>query len=96
MIVAFTCSVIKGDSLSYHLGMKFTTKDKDNDKFWANCATKEEGGWWYKACSQSNLNGHYFEGGKPEKGIELSGIIWESWKGDSYSMKSVVMKIKPY
>jgi len=37
--------VIKGDSLSYNLGMKFSTKDKDNDEYWGNCAKKGRGNW---------------------------------------------------
>jgi len=88
--------VIKGDSLSYHLGMRFTTKDKDNDMYdfgWYNCARKEHGAWWYKTCGRSNLNGRYIRGGHTE---DEGGIFWETARGMYYSMKSVVMKIKPY
>ena len=74
--------------------MKFTTKDRDNDyAYYHNCAAMERGAWWYKACSYSNLNGHYFHGGNTH---QISGITWSTWKGFYYSMKSVVMKIKPY
>ena len=83
--------MIKGDSLSYHLGMQFSTKDHDKDMYWDNCAELEKGGWWYKACSQSNLNGRYIQGGKTNG--DMSGITWATWKGDEYSLKSVVMKI---
>jgi len=88
--------VIKGDSLSYHLGMKFSTEDRDNDKYsYGNCAQIEKGGWWFKSCSHSNLNGHYFNGGNTNG--KTSGITWASFgKGPNYSMKSVVMKIRPY
>jgi len=86
--------VIKGDSLSYNLGMKFTTKDRDNDKYWGYCAKMRRGGWWYNACGKSNLNGLYLYGGHtPGK---MYGITWASWKGSRYTMKSVVMKIRPY
>ena len=91
--------MIKGDSLSYQLGMKFTTKDKDNDEYYeTNCATKEKGAWWYNMCSRSNLNGRYYPGGKPmEYGKEVeSGTIWQTAKGMYYSMKHVLMLIKPY
>ena len=78
----------------YQLGMKFTTKDHDNDNYYHNCAEKEKGGWWYRGCSKSNLNGQYFHGGHTHG--KASGITWATWKGDHYSVKYVVMKIRPY
>ena len=39
--------------------MKFTTRDRDNDKVSsANCALYG-GGWWYNAWSNIRLNNHY-------------------------------------
>ncbi|CAG2188389.1 unnamed protein product [Mytilus edulis] len=63
-----TCTFI-GNGLSIHNGQAFTTKDKDNDPwtyrpYKANCAIYSQGGWWYKNCAYSNLNGVYMEGGK--------------------------------
>ncbi len=46
-------TVLLGDSLSYHNGMQFSTKDQDNDMDrTVNCAEKYQGAWWYKNCHQ--------------------------------------------
>ncbi|KAL9983039.1 hypothetical protein ACROYT_G005163 [Oculina patagonica] len=36
-----------GDSLSYHNGHPFSTKDQDNDSWDYNCAVQYKGAWWY-------------------------------------------------
>lgn len=49
----------------YHQGLTFSTKDNDNDhddRLDTSCAQMREGGWWYKSCYQSNLNGVYLGG----------------------------------
>ncbi|XP_061176964.1 ficolin-1-like [Saccostrea echinata] len=49
-----------GDSLSWHNGMRFSTKDQENDiDSSRNCATTFHGAWWYRYCFQSNLNREY-------------------------------------
>ncbi|XP_062616867.1 fibrinogen-like protein A, partial [Saccostrea cucullata] len=67
-----------GDSLDYHSGMQFSTKDQDNDK-WStvNCAEKRRGAWWYNNCTTSNLNGEYGQSGVTGK----SYPVWYDWKG---------------
>ena len=68
-------------------GMKFTTKDNDNDKWDKNCAVKDAGGraggWWYNRCSHIFPNHQY----KNNHGITYNG----PWK----SLAFVEMKIKP-
>lgn len=43
-----------------HNGMKFSTKDRDNDNFRTNCAEVYHGGFWYNGCWAANLNGVYY------------------------------------
>ena len=83
-----------GDSLSYHKGKEFSTKDRDNDNLPdVNCAQKYKGGGWYDTCFASNLNGPYQRGGKQTS--SSTGIHWKAWKGFDYSAMKVVMKIRP-
>ncbi|XP_065895658.1 fibrinogen C domain-containing protein 1-B-like [Dysidea avara] len=48
---------------SYINGMKFTTRDRDNDLCNDNCAVQghggNAGGWWYACCSIIHLNHQY-------------------------------------
>lgn len=39
--------------------MAFTTKDRDQDTYYKNCALLKHGGYWYYDCNASNLNGKY-------------------------------------
>ncbi|XP_078350650.1 techylectin-5B-like isoform X2 [Oculina patagonica] len=80
-----------GDSLSGHRGWAFSTKDRDNDGWSSgNCASASKGGWWYRACHDSNLNGLYLPGQ-----ISYAGMSWQYWKNSKYSLKRSEMKIRP-
>ncbi|XP_060576300.1 fibrinogen-like protein 1 [Ruditapes philippinarum] len=80
------------DSLQHNNGAMFSTYDRDQDKWSAvNCAKIHHGAWWYKICSNSNLNGQYYN--QPRK-IDSTGIIWFPWKRNSYSLKKVEMKFR--
>ncbi|XP_051893156.1 fibrinogen C domain-containing protein 1 [Pristis pectinata] len=81
-----------GDSLLKHSGMRFTTKDRDNDLSMNNCAMFYHGAWWYHNCHTSNLNGRYLKGHHTSY---ANGIEWSSWTGWQYSLKFVEMKIRP-
>ena len=81
-----------GDSLSYHAGSPFTTKDRDNDKSGVNCAVNYKGGWWFNNCVTASLNGVYYHG---QHSTYHDGINWRAWKGGSYSAIRAEMKIRP-
>ena len=81
-----------GDSLTApHNGMKFSTKDRDNDRWSNGCATSRKGSWWYNACEHSNLNGLYMGSAQTTS----TGITWYHWKTAYITLKRSEMKIRP-
>jgi len=81
-----------GDSLAVHNGMKFTTFDKDQDKYSGNCAKTYYGPFWLNKCGHANINAVY-QWGPTVSGH--TGVVWTHWKGAKYSLKAVSMKIRP-
>lgn len=78
-----------GDSLAAtHNGMKFSTKDQDNDVNSSNCAIVYTGGWWYRKCHASNLNGQYLVNSKDHKGIQW----WSTWKKDTLKFTEIKVR----
>ncbi|XP_066515790.1 microfibril-associated glycoprotein 4-like [Hoplias malabaricus] len=82
-----------GDALANHNGQKFSTFDKDQDNISSeNCPLLYFGAFWYNSCHYANINGVYMWGAHSRYG---HGVIWQTWKGFYYSLKSVTMKIRP-
>jgi capsule polysaccharide export protein KpsE/RkpR len=77
-----------GDSMTYHSGMSFSTKDKDNDVHKTNCAAVHKGAWWYRTCHDVNINGLYI-GNK----VHYTGMRWHKFKGNQ-SMKTTSMMMR--
>ncbi|XP_053559733.1 fibrinogen alpha chain [Bombina bombina] len=83
-----------------HVNMKFSTFDRDSDKWEENCAEMYGGGWWYNNCQAANLNGIYYSGGQydPRNNVPYeieNGLVWAPFKAVDYSLKIVKMKIRP-
>lgn len=75
-----------GDSFSFHNDEKFSTRDQDNDKHNGQCSVSHPGGWWFRSCFLSFLNGRY---------ARPYGMVWHSWKKSySYPLKHSAMKIR--
>merc|ERR1719237_1309237 len=67
-------------------GLKFSTKDRDNDKYSGHCAKAYKGGWWYTNCHSANLNGYYGPGNNGKagsSGCSATCIHYHNWKGKS-------------
>ena len=77
--------------MTYHSGMKFSTKDRDHDKYRKSCSHNWKGAWWYNVCHQTNPNGHNYNS---KSAPNSEGIIYRDWKGFNHSMKSIRMAIK--
>lgn len=83
-----------GDSLSFHNGLPFTTRDRDNDHARQhNCAAVYKGGWWYANCLYVNLNGPHI--GQQDTESSALGIIWYDLTGFHSSLRATSMAIRP-
>ncbi|KAH8412490.1 hypothetical protein KR009_002501, partial [Drosophila setifemur] len=75
-----------GDSLIYHKNMPFVTFD--NDPRNSGCPAEYGGGWWFRQCGFSSLNGRYYKNGK-------DGIFWELFTSQANPIVYLEMMIKP-
>ena len=79
------------DSLTSSSGMKFSTKDDDNDVYNHHCAVLYSGAWWYRHCTYSNLNGLYSYSTVYDNN---KYAVWYHWKNRWVSIKFSEMKIR--
>ena len=86
-------NIISVDSLMTHIGIPFSTRDKDHDtSASSSCSVRYHGSWWYFRCYDANLNGRYYKEG--ERPVWGEGITWENWKGNNVSLKTVTMQMR--
>ncbi|XP_035663827.1 uncharacterized protein LOC118407459 [Branchiostoma floridae] len=85
-----------GNSMAHNNGRRFSTVDRDNDDWSSGHCSQGYGqvGWWFGLCSNSCLNGRYL-GNCGSSCPVGQGVMWYHWRGFSYSLKSVSMKIRP-
>eukprot|EP00105_Crassostrea_gigas_P000181 XP_011411900.1 PREDICTED: microfibril-associated glycoprotein 4-like [Crassostrea gigas] len=79
-----------GDSLAYHNSMKFSTRDQDNDLWNKHCSVVNQGGWWFKACVNADLNGPYLKSAK----ITAISINWYAFGNEHRALKRASMMIR--
>ena len=82
---------VLGDGIGFINGMKFSTKDFDQDVNSTPCAVAYKGGWWYAACHSANPNGLYHNG---DHVSYADGINWRPFRGYYHSMKKMELKIR--
>lgn len=83
------------DPLANSTGVKFSTKDRNNDNHRSsNCARNYTGGWWLNVCGEANLNGRYLWLRAKGRSMRRKGIYWKPGTGPSYSLKAVKITIR--
>ena len=75
-----------------HNGMRFSTKDRDNDRHGESCSMMFQGGWWYNGCYDSHLNG-LFTTGTGSIG-DRKYMSWRTLKGEFGTILFSEMKIR--
>nr|XP_040237904.2 microfibril-associated glycoprotein 4-like [Anopheles coluzzii] len=78
-----------GDSLIHHKGMKFSTKDRDNDNSsTTHLAVYCQGAWWYDNICIANVNGLY------KNGEDIQAVVWYTYKSSFLGMAYTRMLIR--
>ncbi|XP_006126821.2 angiopoietin-related protein 3 [Pelodiscus sinensis] len=76
--------------------LRFSIMDHDNaTRRDFNCPQRYSGGWWHRACGETNLNGKYINPRSEGKLERRRGIYWKPQKGRFYLIKSTKLMIHP-
>jgi len=71
-----------GDSMRHHNGMKFSTKDRDQDGTGWHCAKSDTGGFWYNNCHTAHPTG--LSSATKNSGTHFVTYKHGGERGDSY------------
>lgn len=83
------------DPMANSTGVRFSTKDRNNDNHRStNCARNYTGGWWFNICGETNLNGRYLWLRAKGRSMRRKGIYWKPGTGPSYSLKTAKITIR--
>ncbi|XP_071342256.1 angiopoietin-related protein 3 [Trachinotus anak] len=84
------------DAMANSTGMRFSTKDRNNDNHRnANCTRNYSGGWWFNGCGDINLNGRYMWLRAKGRSVRRKGIHWRPGTGPSCSLKMTKITMRP-
>ncbi|XP_070764935.1 angiopoietin-related protein 3 [Enoplosus armatus] len=89
----FSCDL--PDAMANSTGMRFSTKDRNDNRRNSNCARNYTGGWWFNACGETNLNGKYLWLRAKGRSMRRKGIHWKPGTGPSYSLKMTKITVRP-
>ena len=95
-LVIGTYSGNAGDALSLHNGMEFITYDRENARRSHECILNiGYGGFWLEYCLWVGVNNYSSHSSSGHGGHVLDKIRWDTWHGNTYSLKSTRMMIRP-
>jgi len=85
-----------GDSMQYHNGRPFGTRDRENGQCWLGCANQYKGAWWYGCCHVSNLNGIWADPNGMRTKAWATMAVWYHFPGHSYTrtFQSITMMVR--
>ena len=79
------------DAFAYNNGQYFSTYDRDNEASSYHCGYMAQGGWWYRSCTNANLNGRHERSGLPGTHSLEQLLAWNNGSGHKVYTNSVMM-----
>uniref|UniRef100_A0A3Q3VL84 Fibrinogen C-terminal domain-containing protein n=1 Tax=Mola mola TaxID=94237 RepID=A0A3Q3VL84_MOLML len=85
------------DALANSTGMRFSTKDRNNEHHQSSkCSRNYTGGWWFNSCGDTNLNGRYLWLRAKGRSIRRRGIHWKPGAAPSFYLKMTKLTVRQY